>query len=572
MQNFPLLDTSSGSSSFFDVNSGSKSGHGAWTEDFANVFRDVVNTDHSSAKPEKAPKQVNASQKVQKKEQVTEQDFLDEKITEEDFAQLKQILKKHGVSGKDIQKLQDKFEASGLTWKELISSLDFSGLDQAISLNASEKNEVMSFLSKLGFNSQETRELLNDLKAGRHDQVWEIISLKMENLPDDAKFSLSQNQVQGLLKILGIDSQKASVFASFVGKELGKSDLNNFLSMIKKEAATGNINQALKELVLSKSDSGNKSLSSGSAALLADISRLVQKDGSKNEESREKVRELSFTKSKKENAPTGILSGNQEGKGDKQAQAKDNNLAQNSNNEKNSQSEDNKGQSRQGEKSLFDRLNDSNSSAKQAEAQDKSKEDPWDKFLSKIRTSESNDSRGAVLGQANARESAESLRQNANLQNREFVSRQVLDQVQNGMFKRLSEGKTQITLQLDPPALGRVAVVLQMQDKEVRAMIRPSSPEVAQIVSENMAKLKASLEQQGLRVNKIEVQTQMQQGHGQTWQGQEEHNKARDKMREAIRIARMRGLDGAGKAKDGVDGAILMNPETRDGPGLDLFA
>ncbi|RQD61855.1 MAG: hypothetical protein D5R98_06065 [Desulfonatronovibrio sp. MSAO_Bac4] len=569
MQNFPLLDTSSGSSSFFDVNSGSKSGHGAWTEDFANVFRDVVNTDHSSAKPEKAPKQVNASQKVQKKEQVTEQDFLDEKITEEDFAQLKQILKKHGVSGKDIQKLEEKFEASGLTWKELISSLDFSGLNQATSLNANDKKEIMNFLSKLGFNSQEVRDLLNDFKAGRHDQVWEKISLKMENLPDDARFSLSQNQVQSLLKVLGIDSQKTSGFASFVGKELGKSELNNFLAMIKKEATTGSINQALKELVLSKSDSGKPALSSGAAALLADISRLVQK-GESNEQSSDRVRELAFTKSKKENAPQGILSGNQDGKADKQA--KNSNPAQNANHEKNSQSDNNNGQSRHGEKSLFDRLNDSNSPGKQADAQDKSKEDPWDKFLSKIRTSESNDSRGAVLGQANAKDSADALKQKSNLQHREFVSRQVLDQVQNGMFKRLSEGRTQITLQLDPPALGRVAVVLQMHDKEVRAMIRPSSPEVAQIVSENMAKLKASLEQQGLRVNKIEVQTQMQQGHGQTWQGQEEHNKARDKMREAIRIARMRGLDGAGKAKDGVDGAILMNPETRDGPGLDLFA
>lgn len=563
MQNFPLLDTSSGSSSFFDVNSGSKSGHGAWTEDFANVFKDVVNTDHSSPKPEKAREMTAASKETRNKDRATEQDFLDEKMTEEDFARLKQILKKHGVSEKDIQKLQEKFEASGLTWKELISSLDFAGLDQAISLSANDKQEIMSFLSELGFNSQEVKELLSDLKAGRLGQAWEKISLRMESLPDNARFSLSQNQVESLLKVLGIDSQKASGFTSFIGKELGKSDLNNFLATIKKEASTGNINHALKELVLSKSDSGKPALSSGAAALLADISRLVQK-GESSKQSGDRVRELAFTKSKNENAPQGILN-NQDGKGDKQAQAKNGNPAQ-----ENSQ-DDNKGQSRQGEKSLFDRLNNS-TSEKQTDVQDKSKEDPWDKFLSKIRTSESSDSRGVVLGQANAKESAENLKQNANLQNREFVSRQVLEQVQNGMFKRLSEGRTQITLQLDPPSLGKIGVILQMQDKEVRALIRPSSPEVAQIVSENMAKLRASLEQQGLRVNKLEVQTQMQENQSQNWQGQEEHNKARDKMREAIRIARMKGLDGEGTADAGVDGAILMNSETRDGPGLDLFA
>ncbi|MCA1743103.1 MAG: flagellar hook-length control protein FliK, partial [Desulfonatronovibrio sp.] len=204
--------------------------------------------------------------------------------------------------------------------------------------------------------------------------------------------------------------------------------------------------------------------------------------------------------------------------------------------------------------------------------QGKTKEDPWEKFLSKIRNSDSADMKNATIADAKARAAADSATQKAAIQNKEFVSRQVLDQVQNGMFKRLSEGRTQITLQLDPPSLGKIGVILQMHDKEVRATIRPSSPEVAQIVSDNMAKLKASLEQQGLRVNKIEVQTQMQENHSQTWHGQEEHNKARDRMREAIRIAKLKGLDGPGDPGTGVDGAILMNSETRDGPGLDLFA
>lgn len=457
-------------------------------------------------------------------------EFLQHDLSKEDFEAVKQVLLDHGFNAEQIQNLEKKFQKDGFTWDELIAHLDLGQLSKKVELNAGDKTELMSFFAALGFNSNESQGLMKQLQQGEHSKVWTRISEKLENMPADQKLALSREQVGSLLKVLGIDSKDIDKFAGFVGKDLGKSELSNFLALLKKEGREARSSAIMNQLAQAKAEGAG---SRGQESLLTEILRIAKKEEKNGD--KDSSQKLPLTDSK------------EKGSGD-----------------------------RQGEQSLFDRINDKSEARSEARSEDggqsKSKEDPWEKFLSKIRNADSADMKNATIADAKARAAADAARQKAGVQQREFISRQVLEQVQNGMFKNLGNGRTQLTLQLDPPDLGRVGIILQVHDKEVRALIRPSSPEVAQMVSENMSRLKASLEQQGLRVSKIEVQTQTQENHGQTWHGQEEHNKARDRMREAVRVARMRGLDMDGRAGSGIDGAVIADVQSQGETRLDLFA
>ena len=488
-------------------------------------------------------------------------DVLKQSMSKEDFEAVKKLLLEHGLSADQIKNLEAAFEKDGLTWQELIARLNLEGLSPEIKLDAGDKTELLSFFASLGFSSNESQEMIRQLQQGRHSEVWAKISEKLENMPADHKLAISREQAGSLLKVLGIDPQKMEKIAQFLGRDLGKTELNNFLAMLKTEARGAMAESIINHIAQAKGEGGKVV-----DPLLAQVLRLAGKEEVKSAPN-ERAREMANLKAKLENTPRGIVSSGEE---HKSAQTKFDDAKSGNFNEKQNTGED------RGKKSLFDILQDK--AAQRAEgktdeaAQTREKQDPWEKFLSRIITLDSSDSRSAALGEVRTTHGSEAARSRANVQQRAFVARQVMEQVQSGLLKNLNNGRTQLTLQLDPPNLGRVAVILQIQDKEVRALIRPSSPEVAQMVSDNLARLKASLEQQGLRVAKIEVQTQTQEGQTQTWQGQEEHNKARERMREAIRIARMRGLDKTGKTDHEEMPAAEIHLESRDGPGLDIFA
>lgn len=112
-------------------------------------------------------------------------------------------------------------------------------------------------------------------------------------------------------------------------------------------------------------------------------------------------------------------------------------------------------------------------------------------------------------------------------------------QVQNAIFKSLNQGKSQLTLQLEPLDLGKLSIQLTVKDKEVQATIRAENPETGKLITEQLEGIRKALEDQGLKVTRIEVQTQLAGGEsGQDWLGAQAHNDARDKES----MAHMRGL------------------------------
>ena len=123
-------------------------------------------------------------------------------------------------------------------------------------------------------------------------------------------------------------------------------------------------------------------------------------------------------------------------------------------------------------------------------------------------------------------------------------SAEVYQQIENGAFKNLGQGLRQLVIRLDPADLGQVSVILQVRGKEVQAVLRSGSQETSQILNEQLAQLRTQLEAQGLKVGKLEVQTQLADSQSQSqWQGTEQHNRYQENRELALSAQRWRNLE-----------------------------
>lgn len=151
-------------------------------------------------------------------------------------------------------------------------------------------------------------------------------------------------------------------------------------------------------------------------------------------------------------------------------------------------------------------------------------------------------------------------------------SAQVYQQVENGAFRNLGQGVKQLVIRLDPADLGQVSVILQMRGKEVQAVLRASSQDTSMVLSEQLGQLRSQLEAQGLKVSRLEVQTQLADSQSQSqWQGAENHNRYQENQELAMSARRWRTLD---RVASGLVRDVQNTPhrENLSQNGLDIFA
>jgi flagellar hook-length control protein FliK len=146
-------------------------------------------------------------------------------------------------------------------------------------------------------------------------------------------------------------------------------------------------------------------------------------------------------------------------------------------------------------------------------------------------------------------------------------------QLESGLLKNLSQNTKQLTLTLNPEELGKLSVTLTVKDKEVRALISADNADTATMLQDQSAHIKRTLEDQGFKVTKLDVQTGIAQDNQTTWQSPEQHNQAReqreamDRLRSSMRLARDAGSGFEAEQTSLVPGAMTTHAE-----GLDLFA
>lgn len=151
-------------------------------------------------------------------------------------------------------------------------------------------------------------------------------------------------------------------------------------------------------------------------------------------------------------------------------------------------------------------------------------------------------------------------------------SEQVFRQVETGAFRNLGQGVRQLVIRLEPADLGQVSVILQVRGKEVQAVLRASSQDTSQVLNEQLGQLRTQLEAQGLRVSRLEVQTQLADSQTQAqWQGAEQHNRYQENRELALTAQRWRTL---GRAETDLAQDVQSVPQRENiSPhGLDIFA
>ena len=130
---------------------------------------------------------------------------------------------------------------------------------------------------------------------------------------------------------------------------------------------------------------------------------------------------------------------------------------------------------------------------------------------------------------------------------------EIFSQVEKGLLRQMADGSTRMTLRLDPADLGRVTLLLTVKNNEVRALIRTENPETTTALAEQMSRLRASLEEQGLKVAELEVETRLPQDAGtRQWSDTAEFNREQEMREQArfARLARSRREAGASLAQD----------------------
>ncbi|TVR01361.1 MAG: flagellar hook-length control protein FliK [Desulfovibrionales bacterium] len=210
----------------------------------------------------------------------------------------------------------------------------------------------------------------------------------------------------------------------------------------------------------------------------------------------------------------------------------------------------------------------------------------WESFWNKISVQGSGDVSGgllkdagpdprSILGQTSASTTAEAAARRV-LSNAPAPHRALLNQVHSGLLQNLGQGRQQLTLQLHPAELGSLTVNLRVVGKEVQAMLRAENPEARQIIAENLPLLRQSLESQGLRVTRLDVQTQFsdqnQNQFTQLWQGSDGQKfQEQGAKTQWTALGRNGGRNKGGDGLEASEQASILQNSPREG-GINLIA
>lgn len=127
------------------------------------------------------------------------------------------------------------------------------------------------------------------------------------------------------------------------------------------------------------------------------------------------------------------------------------------------------------------------------------------------------------------------------------LSRQVGQQVQDGFLQAMRSNVRRLDVELHPAELGAITLTLTMRNGEVSAQIRSEKSETAELVSQQLENIRINLEQQGFKVDKLEVGLQNQQkdlaeSNDNQWQNMQQHNARQEEDARREELAHLQNL------------------------------
>lgn len=140
------------------------------------------------------------------------------------------------------------------------------------------------------------------------------------------------------------------------------------------------------------------------------------------------------------------------------------------------------------------------------------------------------------------------------------IPRYVAQQVEQGLLSSFRSGTTRLDLQLHPQELGAITLSLSLRNGEVSATIRSEKTETAEMVTRQLEAIRTNLEQQGLKVDKVEVQLNSRQQDENAWQNLNQHNSWQEEDARREELSRLKNLSTMRNTRNNLDETTLEQP------------
>ncbi|MDR3042881.1 MAG: flagellar hook-length control protein FliK [Desulfovibrio sp.] len=569
-------------------------------------------------------------------------------LSYQDVIALRNQLEKSGVSPDRLERLTQMASTPGnYSLGQVISALrkdgPYANLDAdgtaTTVLNGNQRLDAKQFLQKIGMLPEEADGMLAQMDAGNTDAVWKAVSNKLTSKTDGDAIDVNVAELEAMAKGLRLSPEVLAAMKTLFG---GQTEISTTAAGLKSALVPAGQEMAARE-------QADRNLASALGSALDPVLQAAKKSAERIEQADQRgdraaqrsevlIREAATGKGNGNGvAPaldaerhdggsanagktrqSGLMrtgGGTQEHAGPlsdpRQAavQAGDalqqNASLHNGNGGNNGGANSQQAQVTQGnaqaqafgldkQSGQSSQSGDGKGSAWQQDQHGRSSSggssDPWAELLRKIDLSPALS--GAAQSMADASASAANAANAAGAAQRQgqaltpYLSEQAAAQLERGILTSMQDGTRQLTMKLDPGELGNVTVTLSVRNGEVNATIRPDRTETAQAINDQLHVLRTALEQQGLKVDRLEVQTQLQDNSfSQAWQDAAQHNasqeqQARNAERERYRRLRRLRDGGDGGADDtgmqAVDTAAAAastgRPATLTASGLDIIA
>ncbi|QJB56445.1 flagellar hook-length control protein FliK [Pseudodesulfovibrio sp. zrk46] len=428
----------------------------------------------------------------------------DQKMTQEDLDQVRDDLEEYGMSEAEIAEIEEKVNSEeGMTWGEFVSTVAHKMKElRKVDLTDEQKENLNTFFSKFGFNEKESAKLIKQLEQGDTASVMEALQAKIDQMPDTKNLLFSKEELEAFSAAMNFSKEFTSKIKEAFGQNMMAKEVKEAFTMIRQEMAdldqkdVNLVRSIGKAFVAAMKENHKETTAAKDLNEQVDLKPRVAEDGPKvatKEDLKEAVEKRRDTQ-----ADTNVRTKTEQ-----------------------------KSMPEQTKQEVMDQ------DAGQSES-----DETWNNFFGKLQENSTHKPAANFTGKTEGIESmlktglAEA---NANTQSKtqaweKISAPKVMRQVENGFIKTLENGAKQLTLQLTPENLGKLNVMLQVNGKEVSATIRAENADAARVIMENIDVLKSSLENQGLKVDKLEVQTGLASDQSfDNWFGSNEHNLARDR-------------------------------------------
>lgn len=464
-------------------------------------------------------------------------------FTKSELAELRSQLLKEGAPAESLTDFDILAgQPDGATLAQVLASLQMNS--RKPSLSDDDEKSLTALLNQLDPSGQLTDETLDLMRNGHAQQALAGISSALMELDATSRISLSQDDLALLGKALNLpDSvlgKMRSMFGSATDLELSKEQMQVLLS-----PATDHLAQLA---------SRQQKLDAAAEATVKNVinkarERMKKEQQAESLQSREVEQSKTMIKETVQEDSHGTLTDALRQSGDEQL-----NKALSKNAQGSDLPDGFEHLAKQGQADPQQHLAGGNQDGKGRNTPDggKNNSNTWSSLLSKVDLAAGNATNvrsDGVMGTAFAnlyQLSGQQQPAGARAEVGPYLSAQAAQQVQNGLLSALRNGGTRLDLQLNPVELGSIAITLSSRNGEVSAHIRAEKTETMQAMQQQVEAIRLQLEQQGVKIDKIEVQLQNQNNDQQqladTWQNMQQHNSWAEQDARREELARLRNL------------------------------